>query len=184
MASSIFKVLISYNRSDRDWAEWIAGVLKEAGYEPILEVSRSLRGESFVLRMQQLTSEADITVALLLETYLKAELSQPEWAAALAQVATSEKRQLISVRVARCSLEGLLQPTVYIDLVDLSEQDAERALLDGLKPYGKPVQPQPLLGKRAESGISSAPFPPKVARLHGVPDLPSRYLPREADLAD
>ena len=29
----------------------------------------------------------------------------------------------------------------------------------------------------------STPFPPDLARLHGVPELPPHYLPREADLA-
>jgi hypothetical protein len=45
------------------------------------------------------------------------------------------------------------------------------------------VQPQSFRGKRAEPSISKAPFPPHIARLHGVPDLPPHYLPREADLA-
>jgi NB-ARC domain len=29
----------------------------------------------------------------------------------------------------------------------------------------------------------TVPFPPSLARLHGVPELPPHYLPREADLA-
>jgi hypothetical protein len=35
MTPSASKVFISYNRADRDWAEWIAGVIKGAGYEPM-----------------------------------------------------------------------------------------------------------------------------------------------------
>jgi hypothetical protein len=27
------KVFISYNRADRDWAEWIAGVIERGGYQ-------------------------------------------------------------------------------------------------------------------------------------------------------
>jgi hypothetical protein len=77
----------------------------------------------------------------------------------------------------------MLSQIICIDLVGLGEQDAERALLDGLKPSGKPAQPSPFPGKRAEPSISTAPFPPSLARLHGVPELPPHYLPREADLA-
>ena len=97
---------------------------------------------------------------------------------------TGKKRKLIPVRVAECALTGMLLARIYIDLVGLKEQDAERALLDGLKPSGRPAQPPQFPGKRAESGISSASFPPNIAKLHGVPELPPHYLPREEDLAE
>jgi hypothetical protein len=54
-----------------------------------------------------------------------------------------------------------------------------RALVDGLKPSGRPAQPPPFAGKRAEPSISTAPFPPNFGRLHAVPDLPPHYLPRQ-----
>jgi hypothetical protein len=101
----------------------------------------------------------------------------------LLEIPQAKNRKLIPVRVAKCHLPPILSEIIYIDLVGRAEQDAERALLDGLKPSGKPAQPPPFPGKRVESSISTAPFPPNVARLHGVPDLPPHYLPREADLA-
>jgi WD40 repeat protein len=174
MASKPPKVFISYNRADGDWAEWIAGAVESAGYEPVIQAWHFRPGENFVLRMQQATTEAAITIAVF-----KAEFAQPEWAAAFAQDPTGEKRQLIPVRVTPCTLHGLLKPIIYVDLVNLGEQDAGRALLDGLKPSGKPAQPPPFPGKHAESDISTAPFPPCLAKLHGVPDLPPHYLPRE-----
>src|SRR5215470_1921748 len=131
MASEQPKVFISYNRADRDWAEWIAGTIETSGYKSIIQAWDFRPGENFVLRMQQATAEADITIAVLSEAYLKAEFTQPEWAAAFAQDPTGEKRQLIPVRVSPCSLRGLLKPIIYIDLVNLGEQDAQRALIDG-----------------------------------------------------
>jgi hypothetical protein len=184
MPSEPPKVFISYNRADRDWAEWIAGAIDRGGYKPIIQAWDFRPGQNFVLRMQQATTEADITIAVLSEAYLKAEFTQPEWAAAFAQDPTGEKRQLIPVRVTQCTLQGLLKPIIYVDLVNLGEEDAEHALLDGLKPSGKPAQPPPFPAKRAEPSISTAPFPPSLARLHGVPDLPPHYLPREANLVD
>jgi WD40 repeat protein len=183
MAPSASKVFISYNRADRDWAEWIAGAIESAGYEPIIQAWHFRPGENFVLRMQEAAEQTDFTIAVLSETYLKSEFTQPEWAAAFAQDPTGKKRKLIPVRVAGCDLTGMLAPIVYIDLIGLSESDAKRVLLDGLQPSGKPAQPQTFPGKGAESAISTAPFPPNVARLHGVSDLPPHYLPREADLA-
>jgi hypothetical protein len=183
MASGPPKVFISYNRADRDWAEWIAGVIKGAGYEPILDVWHFRPGENFVLRMHEAATQADLTLALLSEAYLKALYTQSEWAAAFAQDPTGKGRQLIPVRVAKCALEGILRPIIYIDLVGLGEKDAQRSLLDGLKPSGEPAQPRPFPGRRLEPSVSGAPFPPNIARLHGVPELPPHYLPREADLA-
>jgi TIR domain len=37
MASEPPKVFISYNQADRDWAEWIAGVIERAGYQTIIQ---------------------------------------------------------------------------------------------------------------------------------------------------
>jgi hypothetical protein len=35
MAPEPPKVFISYNRADRDWAEWIAEAIESAGYVPL-----------------------------------------------------------------------------------------------------------------------------------------------------
>ena len=179
MASEPPKVFISYNRADRDWAEWIAGVIEQGGYQPIIQAWHFRPGEDFVLQMQRASTESDMTIAVLSEAYFKVEFTQPEWTAAFVQDPTGKDRRLIPIRVAECSLTGMLLARINIDLVGLKERDAERIVLDGLKPSGKPAQPPPFPGKRAESAISTAPFPPNVARLHGVPDLPPHYLPRE-----
>lgn len=161
-ASEPSKVFISYNRADRDWAEWIAGTIERTGYEPILDLWHFRPGQNFVVWMQRASAEADITIAVLSEAYLKAEFTQPEWARAFAQDPTGEKRQLIPVRVNPCSLPGLLKPIKYIDLVGLGEQDAERALVDGLKPSGRPTQPTRFPKEPADPGMSSG-FPPNVS---------------------
>jgi hypothetical protein len=183
MAPPASKVFISYNRADRDWAEWIAGTIETAGYKSIIQAWDFRPGENFVLRMQEAAVEADITIAVLSENYLKSEYTQPEWAAAFAQDPTSKKRQLIPVRVSPFSLQGLLKPIIYIDLVSLGEQDAQRVLIDGLKPTGKPVGPIRFPGQWTGPSVPNAPFPPDLARLHGVPELPPHYLPRGKDLS-
>jgi len=47
LASESPKVFISYNRADRDWAEWIAGTTESAGYEPIIQAWHFRPGEDF-----------------------------------------------------------------------------------------------------------------------------------------
>jgi len=124
------------------------------------------------------------TIAVLSEAYLKSAYTQPEWAAAFAQDPTGKKRKLIPVRVAECPLKGILSQIIHIDLVNLGEQDAQRVLIDGLKPSGKPVGPVHFPGQPREPSVPTAPFPPDLARLHRVPELPPHYLPREVDVAD
>jgi hypothetical protein len=70
MALSVSKVFISYNRADRDWAEWIAGVIERDGYQPIIQAWHFRPGEDFVLRMQRAATESDMTIAVLSEAYL------------------------------------------------------------------------------------------------------------------
>ena len=60
MASEPPKVFISYNRADRDWAEWIAGAIDRSGYRPIIQAWDFRPGQNFVLRMQEAMADSDL----------------------------------------------------------------------------------------------------------------------------
>lgn len=106
---------ISYNRHDRQWAEWIAWVLEEIGYACILQDWDMLPGSNFVLEMHKAAAEAERTVAVLSPHYLDSVFTQPEWAAAFVQDPTGQRNKLIPVRVRECELSGMLTSIVYID---------------------------------------------------------------------
>ena len=57
------KVFISYNTADREWAEWIATVVEEAGDQPIIQTCDFRPGKNFVLCMDKAVAEADLTIA-------------------------------------------------------------------------------------------------------------------------
>lgn len=124
---------ISYNRHDREWAEWIAWQLENAGYTTVIQAWDFRPGGNFVTDMQQAISEADRTIAVLSPNYLTSDFAQSEWNAAFAQDPTGKKGLLLPVRVQECALEGLLPQIVYIDLVDLDPEAAVKALLAGVK---------------------------------------------------
>jgi hypothetical protein len=42
---------ISYNKADKQWAEWIAWILEEAGYSVVIQAWDFRPGENFALRM-------------------------------------------------------------------------------------------------------------------------------------
>jgi hypothetical protein len=114
---------ISYNKADRDWAEWIPLELEEAGYSTVLQAWDFRPGSNFVLEMDKAANEAERTIAVLSPDYLNAKFTQPEWAAAFAQHPTGEKRILVPVRVRKFDVKGLLPQITYVDLVELNESE-------------------------------------------------------------
>lgn len=170
---------ISYTGSDRQWAEWIAWQLEEAGYEVELQAWDFRPGQNFVHRMQEATSQAERTIAVLSQPYLDALFTHPEWQAAFVQDPTGSEGRLVPVRIAPCEPQGLLRATIYIDLVRLEdEEEARKALLDGLAPSGRPtVAPRfPAPGKAAaptaSPGFPGALPPSGTCRTSATPTSP------------
>lgn len=129
---------ISYNEADRDWAEWIAWLLEEAGYSVVIQVWDFRPGGNFVLEMQKAIIETSKTIIVLSENYLNSSYTQPEWAAAFSADPKSQFQKLIPIRVEPCEPPGLLSTIIYADLVGVSEQDAPSIILDVLNPRAKP----------------------------------------------
>jgi hypothetical protein len=152
---------ISYNRADKNWAEWIAWQLEEAGYATVIQAWDFRPGSNFVLDMHRAAAEAERTIAVLSLHYLNALYTQPEWAAAFAQDPTGTNKTLLPVRVAECELKGLLPQIVYIDLVGLDETAARNTLLAGVqKDRAKPKMPPKF---PTSSSPSSAKPPPSLS---------------------
>lgn len=124
---------ISYNRKDKQWAEWIAWHLEAANYTTFIQAWDFKAGSNFVADMQMAATNAERTIAVLSKHYLHSRFVQPEWHAAFAQDPTGEKGLLIPVRVRECEPQGLLPQIVYIDLVDLPGEVAKSTLLTGVK---------------------------------------------------
>jgi TIR domain len=130
---------VSYNNTDRTWAEWIAWVLEDQGYSVIIQAWDFRPGGNFILDMQRATAEAKRTIMVLSDAYLQALYTQPEWAAAFKDDPTSCDRKLLPVRVAPCKPKGMLAPIVYVDLVGKTEAEAEELLLAALQERAKPT---------------------------------------------
>jgi tetratricopeptide (TPR) repeat protein len=165
---------ISYNKADRQWAEWIAWTLEEEGYSVVIQAWDFRPGGNFVLEMQQAAVGTQKTIAVLSEDYLKAEYTQPEWAAAFAQDPQGKNRTLIPIRVRKCSPTGLLAPIIWADLVDLSEDEAQETLLKSLQERAKPLQKTAFPGVQdrviSEKAISEkAIFPEQIQTPWMVP---------------
>jgi hypothetical protein len=79
-------------------------MIERAGYQPIIRAWAFRPRENFVLRMQEAAAETDLTIAVLSEDYLKAEFTQPEWAAAFARDPTGKWE----IPFERCTSAGFL----------------------------------------------------------------------------
>ena len=118
---------VSYNRHDRTWAEWIAWQLEEDGFSVVIQ-AWDLTG-NWIDAMDRAMRESERTIAVLSPHYLEALYTRSEWADAFRRDPTGERDLLVPVKVALLELSGILAQIVYVDLVDIAEDEARRRLL-------------------------------------------------------
>lgn len=123
---------VSYTKSDRGWAEWIAWELQEAGYTCILQAWHFAPGQSFMERMRRALVESRHLIAVLSKEYLKSEFAAAELDAALTSDPRGLRAKLIPVRVAECELDEILKSRIYIDLVGTNSRQARENLQAGI----------------------------------------------------
>ncbi|MHC1687042.1 MAG: FxSxx-COOH system tetratricopeptide repeat protein [Methanothrix sp.] len=175
---------ISYNKADRQWAEWIAWQLEEAGYTVVVQCWDFLPGCNFILEMHDAAKSAEQTIGVISPDFLSSVFTQPEWAAAIVSDPTSEKRTLLPIRVKKCQPDGLLAAIVFIDLVDLDEENARKELLDGvggrrLKPKSSPSFPC------SNSARAGPRFPGVLPSIWNLPHMRNpNFTGREKMLSD
>jgi hypothetical protein len=152
------RVFISHAGPDTAWAEWIASLLAEAGFEVELGAWDWRTGDSFVARMDAALARADAMVAVFSRAYFEpGRWTGEEWQAAL-RTAKHRPRFLLPVRIddtpAPPLLAGLITTSLHRKPVDA----ARRALLEAVRPLGRP-------GRRPD-------FPGGIEGLEGLPRLP------------
>jgi hypothetical protein len=161
---------ISYTGVDKSWAEWMAWELEKETFECVLQAWDFVAGGNFIQRMQEASTNAKRTIAVLSPEYLKSRYGVAEMNAAIVNDPLGDQRKLIPVRVRECEPAGLLSGRIYIDLVGKSQDEARMILLDGIrasllgraKPPEAPQFPGVPVFPGAEQG--SVPVPPVVSR--------------------
>ncbi|GAB7038292.1 MULTISPECIES: toll/interleukin-1 receptor domain-containing protein [Catenuloplanes] len=134
-----YDFFISFTDSDREWADWIDALVPEvrnvAG-DPctaLYQGTQFVAGTNWVAMVQDGLRRADRFVAVFSDAYLKASsFGAAELHAAWRTDPNGAFRRVVPVRVKDCEPEGLFGPIVYIDLLGLGPQAAERTLVDGL----------------------------------------------------
>lgn len=174
---------ISYTQTDRQWAEWIAWVLEEAGHKARIQAWDFRPGANFVVEMQKAAVGSERTIAVLSPDYLRSLFAMAEWAAAFAADPDGVKGKLVPVLVRDVPQEdlGLLGPIIQIRLAGLGEAAAREALVSGLVP-GR-VRPENVRfpGAHLFPGPAAAPPDPKEAR-NALAALPLEEVPKPGPL--
>lgn len=125
---------LSYTQADRQWAEWVAWQLEEAGYRVLVQAWDFIPGTNWQAGMQQGVSRSDRTVALISPAYLQSVYGQQEWQAAQSSDPLGFARKLVPVRIADCERPGLLAAVVSFDLFQFRDKTAAREhLLDQIR---------------------------------------------------
>ena len=129
---------ISFNKEDKDWAEWIAWTLEETGHTVFYQNWDFRAGENFVVEMHEALKESERVIAVLSDDFLRSNFTPSEWATAFARDPKGQGRRLLPIRVKECEPDGLLAGIIYTDLIGLSEPDAKAALQAMLLQDGRP----------------------------------------------
>jgi len=175
MANSSF--FVSYTAADKSWAQWIAWHLEQVGYTTQIQAWDSRPGMNFLAWMSHAAATAERTLVVLSPAYEQAAgFTVPEWTAALHKDPSGTKGLLVPIRVADFTPAGLLGPLSWIDLVGLDEEQAEAALLEGvrrerLKPATPPQFPGDRAAKPTFPGAAASPALPvaEVVTAWNVP---------------
>ena len=92
---------VSYNKADREWAEWIAWQLEESGYTTVLQAWDFLAGATSSSTWTQPPNKLHHRASSR-QTISTSKFTRAEWAAAFANDPTGEQGLLLSVRVRPC----------------------------------------------------------------------------------
>ena len=171
---------ISYAHSDRRWAEWIASTLEEAGYTVVFADRDFRPGENLVAQISEALEQSDRILALLSPKYLSSQWTQFEWITAIDRDPGGVRGRLVPVRIHPVKLEGLLSQIVYIDLIELDEQEARAALLRGLRKERSRPEKIPIFPNAPP--ISDTDFPPPGKGLAHLDLIPLAHVPSPAPL--
>ena len=108
--------------------------------------------------MQNALENSKRFIAILSPNYLSSPYCQAEFAAAFTEDPNSEQRLFMPMRISDIKLKGLLAAIIYIDLVGVDENEAEKRILNGIDVKDIPRNRPSWSGAKKERDIGTLPF--------------------------
>ncbi len=152
---------ISYNKTNKDWAKWIGGTLEENGYSVYLQAWDIAPGNDFIKRMNDFLEYSKNYIAVYSQDFYESEYCMKEFQTAFNAHINKEIEKFIPIRLEDVKLGTLYKTTVYIDLFDLTEEKATKALLNGIGHTANPRNKGKYPGK-TNNEIKNNSFPGNI----------------------
>ena len=163
-------IFVSYTKSDREWAFWIAAELKELGHTPHIHEWEIKGGEDIYAWMEAHHDAADHVLCVVSDEYLKAPYSTLERNAAAWQSAKNRPGFILLVVVKPCHIPTLSDHLRRCELFGVAEQAARLRFRE-------------FMAKREM--LESAAFPGRVVAVSNIPiRVPTHFMAREDALAE
>ena len=122
MSKSFF---ISYNKNDIAWAEWVAWIVEDLGYQSIIQAWDFTAGKVWTQEMHKAVKNSDSTICILTDDFLNSDFTAAEGQPAFADDPVGEKQKIIPIKVKPCEPDGLLKVRIYADLVGKNRDEAK-----------------------------------------------------------
>ena len=157
-------IFVSYTKSDRDWAFWLAAELKSLGHTPRVHEWEVNAGANIYAWMEAHLDAADHVLCVVSDEYLKAPSSTLERHAALSQAITNRPGFALLVVVKPCRLPTLSDHYRRCELFGVPEEAAR-------------VRFREFMTRRGTPEIVS--FPGKVVAISNIPiRVPTHFMGR------
>ena len=124
---------ISYTKTDKDLAVWIANVLTSEGYSIYMQALDIHPGNDFLERMEVFLDNSENFIAVWSKNYSKSDYCMMEFRAAFNAYHAKRMGCLLPVRIDNYPLKLLYSTLVHVDLFGKSESAAKRELLNAVR---------------------------------------------------
>ncbi len=172
---------VSYATEDERHARKVVAVVEAAGYRTFAQFRDIRPGDNFVVRMEEGLKASRRLIAILSPHYVASDMCLSEWAAGFRRDPASRSRTIQPFLVAPGDLGALGGQIVYTSLLDCSDAQAERKILDAIAGARAPGTPQ-ARRRRLAAAASPEPVVDARGRLHIAPNADFDTPVVDADL--
>ncbi len=124
---------VSYTGTDLHYATWVAEVLESNNYTVTIQAWDFRPGDNFVSKINEALLGCEKLIVILSNNYLKSKWCEAEWTSKLTEQMNLKERRIIPIRIEPVNLKGLLSPIIFIDIVDKSENEAKKEIINGVR---------------------------------------------------
>ena len=179
---------LSYSTKDEATARRIASVARAGGYSLFAQFNDMPPGSNFVREMQRGLGLCNRMIAVLSPHYEASDHCQAEWAHFYARDPGGAKRAIVPLLIHPTSLNALSKQVVYVNLVGLTDADAEARIRAALAPHEPPdheatrralaeaASPRPVVDAEGRMDIDRNPVFDAEVPSDDLYELPNRQL--------